>query len=753
MKLKLLIPEHFLEAFFCQTFSKTLVVFPLPQNPSSQTPNSFISQHFSQQEQAPVIKDLLKFIYESHSFAFDKQIKPELVYITTEDDFMLPPLARVDQTLEQNQVIKLKSIERIPKIDVSTKQTLQTQVVSNSSDILREKEQLKDIKGNYQQNLLTHNPVDLFGFKQFSQNQRDNNSQKLKQSHDIKIKEKEKITGKRSKSEGKKKVIVKIKSNQKQKQESSSSSSSEDSGYESSSSSEVQERKTKKIQKKKSSKKQESSSESSSSDSSSSSSSEDEKHMKKRDSKANTKTDKLNQKQSNKSQPINEKDIKSKIRNEFSKAFIKSSNEKAQESSNNNSAPIEQSSKNRNGGEALKVTMPKQQFNIKTPYEVQQEKSHKMKAQNGQRPENKQQVERPYLGKFDHLLPSRQQQNQQQNKNGKQNVNQQQYTSPLKTKSQQIYDSIFDGEDLDQSKPRYDNDEGLYNKFTEVYTIETKKLQEQQNKNKASSPQLQGLLELSNYKNHPVVVNLYDFIHLTSAQILNISAEIWDYIHQNQDVCFQITEPDLVTCIPKVSELKLGQITSFDKEQNELQIQLRKDFTVGDEAEEEALQDFFTEKYLGLGLYNLKLEDIVSMWIKVSKQVLPQFQELLEKNKVAPQAPSQEQTQSTDNQNGQPPQNKAKQDFLKNQQENLDSGIRRQMEYYFGDKNYHKDKYIQKKVSENEGKYVPLKEIMSFNQMRKLTNNVEQVVRALEGSKIVEFSEDQKMVRRKQVKQ
>lgn len=49
--------------------------------------------------------------------------------------------------------------------------------------------------------------------------------------------------------------------------------------------------------------------------------------------------------------------------------------------------------------------------------------------------------------------------------------------------------------------------------------------------------------------------------------------------------------------------------------------------------------------------------------------------------------------------------------------------IRRQMEYYFGDKNYAKDKYLKKRASEREDQFISLKDVMSFNQMRKLTNN------------------------------
>ena len=70
------------------------------------------------------------------------------------------------------------------------------------------------------------------------------------------------------------------------------------------------------------------------------------------------------------------------------------------------------------------------------------------------------------------------------------------------------------------------------------------------------------------------------------------------------------------------------------------------------------------------------------------------------------------------------------------------------MEFYFSDQNYPKDKYLQKKASECEDGWIALKEIMSFNNMRKLTKAPEQVIRSIEGSNLVEVSEDQKSVRK-----
>ncbi|TNV81587.1 hypothetical protein FGO68_gene7788 [Halteria grandinella] len=111
--------------------------------------------------------------------------------------------------------------------------------------------------------------------------------------------------------------------------------------------------------------------------------------------------------------------------------------------------------------------------------------------------------------------------------------------------------------------------------------------------------------------------------------------------------------------------------------------------------------------------------------------------------KLIPQSPSKAQKQTS---NGTP----ASAEFLQSQQENIDKSIRRQVEYYFSDTNFPKDKYLQKKCTENPEGFISLRDIMSFNQMRKLTQSWEQVVRALEGSTVVEFSPDFRLIRKKQ---
>ena len=91
MKYKLIIDKSLLKAQYQQTLSRSLLVCP----------DTVID-----------IKDLLKFAYKTFSFAINDQIVDSSdLYLCTEDDFLLPPNAKADLALDQNQIIKLNSIK------------------------------------------------------------------------------------------------------------------------------------------------------------------------------------------------------------------------------------------------------------------------------------------------------------------------------------------------------------------------------------------------------------------------------------------------------------------------------------------------------------------------------------------------------------------------------------------------------------------------------------------------------------------
>ena len=72
MKYKLLISPSILKPYYQVSLAKTLVVY-------------------SSTKKEDRVKNLLEFIFDSYKFALDA--KPEQLYLSTEDDFLLPPNA------------------------------------------------------------------------------------------------------------------------------------------------------------------------------------------------------------------------------------------------------------------------------------------------------------------------------------------------------------------------------------------------------------------------------------------------------------------------------------------------------------------------------------------------------------------------------------------------------------------------------------------------------------------------------------
>uniref|UniRef100_A0A5K3FCN7 HTH La-type RNA-binding domain-containing protein n=2 Tax=Mesocestoides corti TaxID=53468 RepID=A0A5K3FCN7_MESCO len=75
------------------------------------------------------------------------------------------------------------------------------------------------------------------------------------------------------------------------------------------------------------------------------------------------------------------------------------------------------------------------------------------------------------------------------------------------------------------------------------------------------------------------------------------------------------------------------------------------------------------------------------------------------------------------------------------------SRIRYQVDYYFGDRNFGRDRYLQSKVTED--RYVPIDVVLEFPRMRQLNATLEDIVKACSCSHIVEFDAHMSKIRRK----
>uniref|UniRef100_A0A1I8PJM9 Uncharacterized protein n=1 Tax=Stomoxys calcitrans TaxID=35570 RepID=A0A1I8PJM9_STOCA len=75
------------------------------------------------------------------------------------------------------------------------------------------------------------------------------------------------------------------------------------------------------------------------------------------------------------------------------------------------------------------------------------------------------------------------------------------------------------------------------------------------------------------------------------------------------------------------------------------------------------------------------------------------------------------------------------------------NGLRAQMEFYFGDANLSKDRFLKQLIDKDP--YVPLKIFLTFNKMKVLTSRVEDIAKSLTTSQLLELDESQQKVKRK----
>ncbi|XP_068444378.1 la-related protein 7 [Clinocottus analis] len=74
--------------------------------------------------------------------------------------------------------------------------------------------------------------------------------------------------------------------------------------------------------------------------------------------------------------------------------------------------------------------------------------------------------------------------------------------------------------------------------------------------------------------------------------------------------------------------------------------------------------------------------------------------------------------------------------------------VKRQVDFWFGDVNLHKDRFLKKIIDESDDGYVDLSLLASFNRMKKLTSDTKLIARALKDSSVVEINLEGDKVRR-----
>ncbi|XP_064646624.1 lupus La protein-like [Lineus longissimus] len=80
----------------------------------------------------------------------------------------------------------------------------------------------------------------------------------------------------------------------------------------------------------------------------------------------------------------------------------------------------------------------------------------------------------------------------------------------------------------------------------------------------------------------------------------------------------------------------------------------------------------------------------------------------------------------------------------------LEQRIIRQVEYYFGDANLTRDRFLQSEIKENEGGWVTMETMLKFNRLSSLSEDIKMIVEALKKSTagLMEIHEDGTKIRR-----
>ncbi|XP_075716645.1 la-related protein 7 [Rhinoderma darwinii] len=75
--------------------------------------------------------------------------------------------------------------------------------------------------------------------------------------------------------------------------------------------------------------------------------------------------------------------------------------------------------------------------------------------------------------------------------------------------------------------------------------------------------------------------------------------------------------------------------------------------------------------------------------------------------------------------------------------------IAKQVDFWFGDVNLHKDRFMKEQIEKSRDGYIDISLLASFNKMKKLTTDPKLIARALKNSSVVEINLDSTKVRRR----
>lgn len=253
-------------------------------------------------------------------------------------------------------------------------------------------------------------------------------------------------------------------------------------------------------------------------------------------------------------------------------------------------------------------------------------------------------------------------------------------------------------------------------------------------------PSEPGYFSLTNSKNESILFNQSDFTQLQQSEL---NEKVY-----NKDWIINGVVLDEVKMRPNQTGQFVGKITSIDGQT--VTVKIRDDFVAkvkGEQAQDDSEDEFedqivfepnwiheiYTKKEVAQELKSANPEIADNTPQKIVQEVAKESNVIFTPGKQPEQSEDKEVIIKK---------------FLESKRRTQIKTIKRQMEYYFGNKNYESDAFLQTEVKKNPNRYISLDTILTFNKMKHLNASKSLIIESLKGSTICEVSPDQSGVRK-----
>ena len=197
--------------------------------------------------------------------------------------------------------------------------------------------------------------------------------------------------------------------------------------------------------------------------------------------------------------------------------------------------------------------------------------------------------------------------------------------------------------------------------------------------------------------------------------------------HKSKEIVFKFSYLDLSDMTPMISDYLIGNVMSVGN--TRVSIKIRDDFydpenenQISKETEIQAVLEFEIGEFAE---YYIKRSENMGKVIEIPKG------EVQDEKKENPETPRQK--------------------FLRIQKVKNDQRIYDQIEFYFSDKNYSNDTYLLNKAALNEEKFIEIKDILSFNKIKKMRPVQKDIKELMSQSKIVLVSECGNLIKKRTI--